>query len=147
MAFSAQKTTLSYLKLNICSAHFHLTRNWDSQTLLVLRNQALKSFKLTKSITKKWKLFKKKIKLSPLLFCQCLQASLFVYAILWLYYIYLWWFLFSAKKYQTNKKVKPKLSQKNQNYQFATPLFSCDGIFFNSWCCTLLPLLLYRFVN
>lgn len=108
MAFSAQKTTLSYLKLNICSAHSHLTRNWDSQTLLVLRNQALKSFKLTKSITKKWKLFKKKIKLSPLLFCQCLQASLFVYAILWLYYIYLWWFLFSAKKIPNKQKSKTK---------------------------------------
>jgi len=31
----------------------------------------------------------KKSSYSPLLYCQCLQASLFVYAILWLYYIYL----------------------------------------------------------
>lgn len=77
MAFSAQKTTLSYLKLNICSAHSHLTRNWDSQTLLVLRNQALKSFKLTKSITKNENYLRKRS--SYLLCCfvsVCKQVSL-----------------------------------------------------------------------
>jgi hypothetical protein len=52
-----------------------------------------------------------------------------------------------SKKIPNKQKSKTKAFPENQNYQFATPLFSCDGIFFNSWCCTLLPLLLYRFVN
>jgi len=58
---------------------------------------------------------KKPSKLPPLLYCQCLQASLFVYAILWLYSISVCDGSPSQQKINPkpkSKKVKQKLSQK-----------------------------------
>jgi hypothetical protein len=82
--------------------------------------------------------------LSPLLYCQCLQASLFVYAILWLYSISICDGSRSQQK-KPNKKVNESFPRNLEKLPVCSSI-SCDGIFFKSWCCTLLPLLLYRFV-
>lgn len=50
----------------------------------------------------------------------------------------------SQQKNQT-KKVNKSFPRNLEKLPVCSSI-SCDGNFFNSWCCTLLPLLLYRFV-